>query len=326
MTHEEVIKRLISLGVEWDNNLLNTWKGKLWQKGIQTRFFHTFENHITQLYNILEETKRINDPVLFLAVYFHDIVYDPKLTDKQNVNFSADIFNRFFKGDNKIRIEVLKCIEATVNHNPTSDKAKEFCELDLWALTHETNFAKILHDEYLIFKEYQYVNFNLFKETRLKILKKFNSLQARIDLLEIYQPKIAVYAGSFNPFHKGHYNILQKAEQIFDKVIIARGSNPEKQNAEWPVPGLLYYYQFDYYDGLLTDYIKSLNYPVTLIRGLRDANDLQYEVTQLRYLQDLMPDVKVVNIICDKEYSHISSSALRSLDKIPNTDLKNYLL
>lgn len=116
------------------------------------------------------------------------------------------------------------------------------------------------------------------------------------------------------------------AEQIFDKVIIARGSNPEKQNAEWPVPGLLYYYQFDYYDGLLTDYIKSLNYPVTLIRGLRDANDLQYEVTQLRYLQDLMPDVKVVNIICDKEYSHISSSALRSLDKIPNTDLKNYLL
>ena len=51
-----------------------------------------------------------------------------------------------------------------------------------------------------------------------------------IDILETWRPKIGLYAGSFNPFHKGHLNIIMKAEEIFDKVIIARGINPTKKN------------------------------------------------------------------------------------------------
>ncbi len=129
--------------------------------------------------------------------------------------------------------------------------------------------------------------------------------------------KIGVYAGSFNPFHWGHYNILTKAEKIFDKVILGFGQNPEKANEAFPFPTeALGHRDVRYYDGLLTDFIDSLEYEnVTLIRGLRNSTDLQFELTQYRFLQELKPDIQVISIFCDKEYEHISSSAIRMLMK-----------
>jgi len=140
--------------------------------------------------------------------------------------------------------------------------------------------------------------------------------------------RIGLYAGSFNPFHKGHYNILLKSKAIFDKVIIARGINPEKNNEFVGYPPIIANYEtIMEYSGLLTDFIEELEskeHDVTLIRGLRNSTDLQYELTQYRFLQELKPDIKVVSIFCDKEYEHISSSAIRMLQKYGKGD--EYLL
>ncbi len=128
--------------------------------------------------------------------------------------------------------------------------------------------------------------------------------------------KIAIYPGSFNPFHVGHLNILEKAEAIFDHVIIARGGNPFKKDVErLPMPvKALAGRQIIEYDGMLTDFIKDLPFKnVTVIRGLRNASDLSYEITQYRYLQHFMPDIQVVSIFCAAEYEHISSSAIKAL-------------
>lgn len=140
--------------------------------------------------------------------------------------------------------------------------------------------------------------------------------------------KVAVYAGSFNPFHRGHYNILQKAEKIFDKVIIARGVNPEKKNEfVWSIPKILESRAIMNYYGLLTDFIKTLPYDnVTIIRGLRNSVDLQYELNQYRYFQDLMPEVQVVSLFCDKEFEHISSSGIRALSTFGSATVQKYLL
>jgi len=139
--------------------------------------------------------------------------------------------------------------------------------------------------------------------------------------------KVAVYAGSFNPFHKGHYNILQKAEKIFDKVIIARGYNPEKKNDLVALPNIIMDRAVMQYSGLLTDFIQKLPYEnITLIRGLRNSVDLQYEMNQYRYLQDLMPSIQMVSIFCDKEYEHISSSGIRTLSIFGSDKVKDYLL
>lgn len=153
--------------------------------------------------------------------------------------------------------------------------------------------------------------------------------------------KIAIYPGSFNPFHWGHLNILEKSEAIFDEVIIAVGINPEKkevfsepnqigtldvhvieQNREETIKQNLPSKKVETYSGFLHDYVfkkEKEGCDVTIIRGLRNGDDLAYEMNQLRFIQDMKPDVKVIFIVCDPAYSHLSSSAIRSIRKINKT-------
>ena len=157
------------------------------------------------------------------------------------------------------------------------------------------DYETFIDFENKIFKEYQFVDYKAYKSKRIQVLSDLGLVPAeRLNYIKYRNPKIAVYAGSFNPFHKGHYNILKKAEQIFDKVIIARGINPEKNNMVIDLPLKIQNRQIETYDGLLTDFINNLGYDVTLIRGLRNSTDLQYELTQYRFLQDLDPNIKIV--------------------------------
>jgi pantetheine-phosphate adenylyltransferase len=183
---------------------------------------------------------------------------------------------------------------------------------------HTQSFAYQMQHEKELFHQYQKTDYPSYLKQRLDALEKHPlsaGLNAIIDFLKNRKPNIAVFAGSFNPFHKGHFNVLTKAERIFDKVIIAFGSNPSKTDKKWPVPQQIQNRQCANYEGLLTDFIDSLGYEVTVIRGLRNSTDFQYEQNQYRYIQELKPDIKIINIFCDKEFEHISSSGIRTLEK-----------
>lgn len=188
-------------------------------------------------------------------------------------------------------------------------------------------FEKQLEFEKKAFSEYQKTDYKLYLPKRVEALAKINAggeLNSLIAYLNQYKPSIGVFAGSFNPFHKGHYNVLVKAERIFDKVIIAFGENPEKETRKWPIPQKVNNRQCEHYAGLLTDFVDSLGYDVTVVRGLRNSTDFQYEQNQYRYIQELKPNIKIVNIFCDKEFEHISSSGIRTLEKFNKH--QNYLL
>lgn len=189
--------------------------------------------------------------------------------------------------------------------------------------TKKTLFDCIANEE-IQFKLHQFLRLNDYVALRLKFLKQLSNTETSIAFLEQFSPKIALFAGSFNPFHKGHYNVLQKAEKIFDKVIIAFGQNPDKSERDWAIPNSIKNRQLEYYDGLLTDLVGSLGEDVIVIRGLRNSTDFQYEQNQYRYIQELMPNIKIVNIFCDKEFEHISSSGIRTLKKYNKH--QNYLL
>ncbi len=181
-----------------------------------------------------------------------------------------------------------------------------------------------IQHELVQFKINQSLRLNDYKKSRHAFLVQQKNAELSLELLQQFAPKIALFAGSFNPFHKGHHNILLKAEKIFDKVIIAFGKNPEKNSRTWEVPNSIKNRQIEGYDGLLTDFIGTLKHDVVVIRGLRNSTDFQYEQNQYRYIQELMPDIKIVNIFCDKEFEHISSSGIRTLEKFNKHHL--YLL
>lgn len=193
----------------------------------------------------------------------------------------------------------------------------------------------LLQEEKRLFKKYQHNNYLEYKHVRLEYLSEYsdNSLvQELIKYINSYKPRIGIYAGSFNPFHQGHYNILEKAERLFDKVIILRGLNPNKNNititAEESniISPKLQSREFATFTGFLTDYIAPLEEyaEITLIRGLRNGDDLDYEINQLRFMEDMKDNINILFLPCDKEYEHISSTSIRNLNKIDKDFSKRY--
>jgi pantetheine-phosphate adenylyltransferase len=143
---------------------------------------------------------------------------------------------------------------------------------------------------------------------------------------------LGLYAGSFSPFHKGHLDIVYQSLQVFDKVLVAKGINPDKNNLfDNPLPvrflnnmGVL----TRNYDTLLVDLIKEweTKYNVILVRGLRNGSDLEYEQNMVAFLKDMYPQVKIVAFYCDPKCRHISSSSLRGIRKFSEREYDKYVV
>jgi pantetheine-phosphate adenylyltransferase len=155
--------------------------------------------------------------------------------------------------------------------------------------------------------------------------------------------KIGLYPGSFNPFHEGHKDILKKALSVFDKVIVSAGRNPEKVTWDYNFDNLLGFPEYTWingnpprvelmhFSGLLVDFIKELEQGRNggpsikidaIIRGLRNGHDLQYEMNQQYWNEDLGLDIPTVHFICDRKLSHISSSTFRMLKRLDGKEKK----
>jgi len=152
--------------------------------------------------------------------------------------------------------------------------------------------------------------------------------------------KVGVYCGSFNPFHLGHLSVVKQAIEIFPKLIIAKGINSSKLVSgkivsKYPLPTtFLTTFRHDIdvvvdsYDTLLVDYIKKLEleYDVTVVRGLRNGADLEYEQNIVAFLRGMHPQIKIVAFYCDPAYRHISSSALRDIGHFSESEYKKYVV
>jgi pantetheine-phosphate adenylyltransferase len=138
--------------------------------------------------------------------------------------------------------------------------------------------------------------------------------------------KVALYPGSFNPWHVGHTDVMEKALGVFDKIIIAVGVNPEKTSTDiderveklcknphiaWQIEkGKV---EVKSFEGLLVNFVKTVD-ACAIIRGLRNGHDLQYEMNQQYWNEDLGIEIPFVYFITDREYAHISSSMYRLLN------------
>jgi len=133
--------------------------------------------------------------------------------------------------------------------------------------------------------------------------------------------RIAVFAGSFCPFTKGHEDIVQQALPIFDKITIAIGHNINKKDT-FTVEQRMQWIQKLYadcpkvevvaYTGLTVDFCRKVNARY-LIRGVRNGQDFATEQTMAEINRKLNPDVETVLFLASQQWLIVSSSLVREL-------------
>ena len=144
--------------------------------------------------------------------------------------------------------------------------------------------------------------------------------------------KTAIYPGSFDPITKGHLDVLKRAADIFDKVIVVVSVNVNKKSflsvedrvqlikqSCKDIPNV----EVDSFDGLTIEYAKKRNANV-LIRGLRAVSDFDYEMQLSQANSALCSDIHTVFLITKPKYNFISSGTVREI-ALMNGDISKFV-
>lgn len=134
--------------------------------------------------------------------------------------------------------------------------------------------------------------------------------------------RIAICPGSFDPVTLGHMDIITRSCDIFDKVIVAIPSNPEKNSSfgteermkllkiATEEAGLNV--EIDVVDGLLADYAKSKESSV-IVKGLRAISDFEYEFQMALTNKKLNPELETIFLPTKAENMFLSSSMVKQV-------------
>ncbi|MFL2607990.1 MAG: pantetheine-phosphate adenylyltransferase [Flavobacteriaceae bacterium] len=134
--------------------------------------------------------------------------------------------------------------------------------------------------------------------------------------------KKAIFPGSFDPITIGHIEIIEKSLRIFDEVIIAIGTNPDKKymfSKNQRLNFIVNYFdkkekvKVVTYDELTYKLCKRLDVKY-IARGVRNILDFEYEKNMAEFNRN-MGNIETIIITCSNKYSHISSSLVRDLIK-----------
>ncbi|PKO84766.1 MAG: pantetheine-phosphate adenylyltransferase [Betaproteobacteria bacterium HGW-Betaproteobacteria-11] len=132
---------------------------------------------------------------------------------------------------------------------------------------------------------------------------------------------VAVYPGTFDPFTRGHEDIVRRAARLFGRVIIAvaesRGKCPLfslAERAEIAREVLAGYANVEVmgFDGLLMDFVERQGANI-ILRGLRAASDFEYEFQMAGMNRNLHPEIETVFLTPAEQYMFISATMVREI-------------
>lgn len=146
---------------------------------------------------------------------------------------------------------------------------------------------------------------------------------------------IALYPGSFDPITFGHLDILERATNLFDHIIVTVAVNKRKDavfsgeervrlineciaEKEWAQ-----HVEVNQFTGLLVNHAQKVN-ARALIRGVRQVSDFEYEFRMALTNKRLAPDVDTVFLMPDEEFTFISASLVKEI-AYWNGDLSSFV-
>jgi pantetheine-phosphate adenylyltransferase len=132
---------------------------------------------------------------------------------------------------------------------------------------------------------------------------------------------IAVYPGSFDPITLGHVDIVTRASQLFDKVVMAVVRNPQKdpllsieervdllQRCLRHLPNVV----IDSFEGMTVDFARQQQAEV-ILRGLRAVSDFEFEFRMAQMNKTLCPEIETVFLMAGLEYQFLTSSVVKEV-------------
>jgi len=133
--------------------------------------------------------------------------------------------------------------------------------------------------------------------------------------------RTAVFPGSFDPFTKGHEDVVLRGLEIFDQIIVAIGVNTNKKyffSLEDRMAMVNEVFKdepriaVDSFNKLTIEYCKEKGSPF-ILRGLRDSADFNYERNISQVNQAMWSEVETMFLITTPKYAAISSTILREI-------------
>jgi len=133
--------------------------------------------------------------------------------------------------------------------------------------------------------------------------------------------KIAVFPGSFDPFTVGHESIVNRAQVLFDKIIIGVGANPKKDalfSLEDRKSFIRQVFEGNpkievvHFEGLTVEFCKKVGAGY-ILRGLRTAADFEYERAIAQVNKAMYPGIETVFLLTMPEHTPINSSIVRDI-------------
>ena len=134
---------------------------------------------------------------------------------------------------------------------------------------------------------------------------------------------IAIYPGSFDPITNGHVDLVKRTLRVFDKVVVAIATNPEKDTSLFTLEerlqmvrevfkALKQRVQADSFEGLLVDYAERKGATV-IIRGLRAVSDFEYEFQMAMMNHRLKPKLETFFMMTGESEFYISSRLVKEV-------------
>lgn len=133
--------------------------------------------------------------------------------------------------------------------------------------------------------------------------------------------KTAVFPGSFDPFTKGHENVISRSLDLFDEIVVAIGSHSQKTthfSLEIRLNMIRDLYagepkiRVDHYSGLTIDYARKIGARY-LLRGLRTSADFEYERAIAQVNRKMNPEVETVFLLTAPELTPVNSTIVREI-------------